>query len=99
MQHEDTARPTLPIALPAASLAMTASAGARAENLPVLSSHVCRTPSREEFADRVPRDNSTNTAQAAEDRWSAAYQAVVGRCQQGDILVLAARNAALDMLR
>ena len=91
--------PTVPITLLAVLLVMAASAGARAEALPVLSSHICRTPSREEFADKVPRDNSTNAAQAAEDRWNAAYEAVIGRWQQGDILVLAARNAAAKMLR
>lgn len=91
--------PTVPIALLTALLAMAASAGARAENLPVLSSHTCRTPSREEFADRVPRDGNANGAQPAEDRWNATTQAVIGRCQQGDILVLAARNAAVSRLR
>lgn len=91
--------PTIPTALLVAILALAASAGARAEDLPVLSSHLCRTPSREEFADRVPRDGSANTAQTAEDRWTAATQAVLNRCQQGDILVLTARNAAANMLR
>lgn len=91
--------PTFPVTLLAALLAMAASAGACAEDLPVLSSHICRTPSHEEFADRVPRDGNTNAVQAAEDRWTAATQAVLGRCQHGDILVLAARNAAATMLR
>jgi hypothetical protein len=91
---------TLPIALLAALLAMTATAGARAEDLPVLSSHVCQTPSRDDFADRLPRDGSTSpAAQTAEDKWAAATRAVIGRCQQGDILVLAARNAAVSIPR
>ena len=92
--------PTFPTALLAALLAVAASTCARAEELPVLSSHVCRTPSHDEFAYPAPRDGDANAAaRRAEDKWAAATQAVIGRCQQGDILALAPRSTAVDMLR
>jgi len=35
----------------------------------------------------------------ADERWTAAYQAVIARCQEGDLLVLAARDVQANSLR
>jgi len=90
-----------PIILLAAILAAAAAAGAaRAQNVPVLPSHICQTPSHHEFAIDSPRNGDANAAaRLADDRSTAAYQAVIARCQKSDVLVLDPRKAQANSLR
>lgn len=92
---------TTPTTLLAAMLAAAAATGgARAQDAPVLPSHICQTPGHDEFATRDPRVNDANAAaRLADDRWATAYQAVIARCQKGDMLVLTSRTAQESSLR
>ncbi len=92
--------PTSPLTLPAAVLAVAASGTGRAENLAILPSHICQTPSRDELAIASPRNGDANAAaRLADGSWSAAYQALIARCQKGDVLVLDPRDAQANSLR
>lgn len=84
-----------------AALLTAAGAGAaHAQDMPALPSHICQTPSRDEFAGNDPRiPDATVAARRADERWAAAYQAVLARCQKGDLLVLTARDAQANSLR
>ena len=101
LHHAETMMPSTPIALLAAVLTAAAAVGAaHAQETPVLPSHICQTPSRDEFAGNDPRSpDATAAARRADERWTAAYQAVIARCQKGDLLVLTTRDAQANSLR
>jgi len=71
-------------------LTAAATSRAKAEGLAVLPSHLCQAPLAEEF----------DTARPASDaeRWSHAFQAVMDRCQKGDVLLLT-RDVQANALR
>jgi hypothetical protein len=96
---EEATMPATPLALLAAVLVVVAASIARADELPILPSHICQTPSHDEFAFGNTRDGDGQDAAKRADQWTAAFQAVIARCQEGDILVLATRNAQANMLR
>lgn len=92
--------PTSLLALLAAVLAVATSGTAHAESLATLPSHICQTPSHDEFASASPRNSNANAAvRFADNRWTAAYQGVIARCQKGDVLVLDPRDAQANSLR
>ena len=71
-------------------LAAAATSHANAEGLAVLPSHICQAPLAEEF-------DSSRSASGT-DRWAHAFQAVMERCQKGDVLLLT-RDARANALR
>jgi len=71
-------------------LTAAATSRAKAEGLAVLPSHICQAPLAEEF-------DAARSASSAE-RWSHAFQAVMDRCQKGDVLLLT-RDAQANALR
>jgi len=78
------------ITLLAVGLAAAATSRARAEGLAVLPSRICQAPLAEEF------ESSRPTVSA--ERWTHAFQAVMERCQKGDVLLLT-RDARGNALR
>ena len=78
------------ITLLAVGLIMAATSHAGAEGLAVLPSHICQAPLAEEFQSSLPT--------ASAERWTHAFQAVMERCQKGDVLLLT-RDAQRNGLR
>ncbi len=68
------------ITLLAVGLTMAATSHAGAEGLAVLPSRICQAPLAEEFKSSLPTVGA--------ERWTHAFQAVVERCQKGDVLLL-----------
>ncbi len=74
----------------AVGVAAAATSHARAEGLAVLPSRICQAPLAEEFASSRPTIGA--------ERWTHAFQAVMERCQKGDMLLLT-RDAQGNALR
>ena len=90
----------MPIILLAAVLTVAASGTAHAEDLAILPSHVCQPPGHDEFAVSIPHTGDANAAaRLADERWTRAFQAVMARCQPGDVLVLPARDGDANIAR
>ncbi len=71
-------------------LTAAATSRAKAEGLAVLPSHICQAPLAEEFDTARPGSGA--------ERWMHAFQAMVERCQKGDVLLLT-RDARANALR
>lgn len=79
------------------ALGAAMSGPAHAADLEVLPSRICQEPAYEMFADGGRRRaDSTAVSPSAAAQWESALQAVMARCQKGDVLELtheAQRNA------
>ena len=74
----------------AVMLTAGATSHAQAQGLAVLPSRICQAPHAETF--------DTSRATDGAERWATAFQAVMERCQKGDVLLLT-RDAPANVLR